>query len=453
MMRRTITALAAAASLAAGSALAAEAAPATPEGTDAATQAAADATAESASQPQPSISLEDIQTFVSVFRAVKDAYVEPVEDKVLMQAAIKGLLGGLDPHSEYLDTQGVEVLDEETTGEYAGLGVEVLMLEGSLRVIAPIDDTPASRAGLKPGDVILTIDGQPVTSENGTEAVEQLRGKAGSNVALTVSREGQSAPLEFTLKREVIRVASVRTRMLEPGYGYLRITQFQNETGGEVREKLRRMMAQNEGRMRGLVLDLRSNPGGLLHASVEVSDAFLDGGVIVSTRGRVKEADVAFSAAKGDLIDGAPLVVLVDGGTASAAEIVAGALRDHHRGLVMGSTTFGKGSVQTVLPLESGYAVKLTTARYFTPNGTSIQASGIRPDIALADLRLTPPDAPASPITSEADLPRHLSSSMVDDGGGAFARDPELDTDFALNEALNVLKGLALSRERTAPKG
>ncbi|HVF34537.1 MAG TPA: S41 family peptidase [Candidatus Saccharimonadia bacterium] len=420
---------------------------------DAAVPAApAEATAAETGKPaQPSISLEDIQTFVAVFRAVKDAYVEPVDDKVLMQAAIKGLLGGLDPHSEYLDTRGVETLDEETTGAYAGLGVEVLMLEGALRVIAPIDDTPASRAGLKPGDVILQIDGKPVTSDNGNEAVEQLRGSEGSQVALTIAREGQATPIEVKLRREVIRVASVRTRMLEPGYGYVRITQFQNETGGEVREKLRRMMAQSKGSLRGVVLDLRSNPGGLLHASVEVSDAFLDGGVIVSTRGRVKEADVSFSAAKGDLIEGAPLVVLVDGGTASAAEIVAGALKDHHRGLVMGATTFGKGSVQTVLPLDSGYAVKLTTARYFTPSGTSIQASDIRPDIALADLRLTPPDAPASPITTEADLPRHLQSSAVAGGVAGFARDPELDTDYALNEALNVLKGLALSRERARP--
>ena len=451
MIRRSLLCLALCAGGSSSLALADELAATDAATTAAAVPAAADAA--KAERPQPSISLEDIQTFVAVFRAVKDAYVEPVEDATLMQAAIKGLLGGLDPHSEYLDTRGVETLDEETTGEYAGLGVEVLMLEGSLRVIAPIDDTPASRAGIKPGDVILQIDGKPVTSENGTEAVEQLRGKPGSAVALTIARDGQAAPLEVSLKREVIRVASVRTRMLEPGYGYVRVTQFQSETGGEVREKLRRMVAQNKGVLRGLVLDLRSNPGGLLHASVEVSDAFLDGGVIVSTRGRAKEADVAFSAAKGDLIDGAPLVVLVDGGTASAAEIVAGALKDHHRALVMGSRTFGKGSVQTVLPLESGFAVKLTTARYFTPNGTSIQASGIRPDIALSDLRLTPPDAPATPITTEADLPGHLQSGATVTDESVFARDPELDTDYALNEALNVLKGLALSRERAKRQG
>ena len=445
MMRRTVLFLALASGL-----------PGSLYAADAATPAAAGAApaAEAAIPPrETSISLEDIQTFVAVFRAVKDAYVEPVDDKTLMQAAIKGLLGDLDPHSEYLDTRGVEVLDEETTGEYAGLGVEVLMLEGALRVVSPIDDTPASRAGIRPGDIILTIDGKPVTTENGTEAVEQLRGKPGSTVALTVARDGVSTPLDFNLKREVIRVASVRTRMLEPGYGYVRITQFQNETGAEVREKLRRMVAK--GALRGVVLDLRSNPGGLLHASVEVSDAFLDEGVIVSTRGRVQDADVSFSAAKGDVIDGAPLVVLVDGGTASAAEIVAGALKDHRRGLVMGATTFGKGSVQTVLPLESGYAVKLTTARYFTPNGTSIQAAGIRPDIVLPDLKLTPPDTPASPIVNEANLPRHLQSSALEQQETAETRDPELDTDFALNEALNVLKGLALSRERAAstPKG
>lgn len=409
------------------------------------------ATKASAPEPKPSIKLEDIQTFVAVYRAVRDAYVEPVDDHELMQAAIRGLLSSLDPHSEYLDTRGLSVLDEETTGEYGGLGLEVLMLDGALRVIAPIDETPASRAGVKPGDVILRIDGQPVTVENGNASVEQLRGKPGSSVALSISREGQTMPLELTLAREVIRIASVRTRMLEPGYGYVRIAQFQQETGAELREKLRRMLAQSKGRLRGVVLDLRSNPGGLLNAAIEVSDAFLDGGVIVSTRGRASEADIKVNAAKGDLIEGAPLVLLVDGGTASAAEIVAGALKDHRRALVMGSRTFGKGSVQTVLPLESGFAIKLTTARYFTPSGVSIQARGIKPDISLADLRLTPPDRPATPITTERNLYGHLEASVDADGDDSAGRDEALDSDFALNEALNVLKGLALTHERNKP--
>ncbi len=412
-----------------------------------------------AAAEQPDVSLEDIQTFAAVYRAVKDAYVEPVDDAVLMRAAIRGLLSGLDPHSEYLDTRGMTELDEETTGEYGGVGLEVLFLDGSLRVIAPIDDTPAARAGIKSGDVIVRIDGQTIVAGDGERAIDRLRGMPGSEIALTVSREGSDLPLELTLRREVIRTASVRARQVEPGYLYVRISQFQQETGDELRRKLRRTIAKANGPVRGAVLDLRSNPGGLLNAAVEVSDAFLDQGLIVSTRGRLDETDTTFNASRGDLIDGAPLVVLVDGGTASAAEIVAGALKDHHRGLVMGSRTFGKGSVQTVLPLSTGDAVKLTTARYFTPNGTSIQASGIRPDIALADLRLTPPDRPATllGIGSERELRGHLQGESESDVSDSLeARDPEVDSDYALNEALNVLKGLALARERqaaTPPKG
>jgi carboxyl-terminal processing protease len=397
--------------------------------------------------PQSGVSLEDIQTFVAVYRAVKDAYVEPVDDKVLMQSAIRGLLSGLDPHSEYLDDEGVEVLDEETSGSYAGVGLEVLMLDGNLRVITPIDDTPAERAGIKPGDIIQRIDDTPVTAQNGDAAVDLLRGEPGSAIKLTITRDGRPDPLELTLEREVIRVASVKARALEPGYGYVRIAQFQQETGKELREKLRRLVASNKGALRGLVLDLRSNPGGLLNAAVEVSDAFLDDGLIVSTRGRIKEADISFSASKGDLIDGAPLIVLVDNGTASAAEIVAGALKGHHRALVMGARTFGKGSVQTVLPLSSSAAVKLATARYYTPSG-SIQATGIRPDIELADLKLAPPDTPATPMITERNLAGHLVGDNEAKADAAF-RDEALDTDYALSEALNVLKGLALARDRT----
>jgi carboxyl-terminal processing protease len=399
------------------------------------------------------VSLEDIQTFAAAFRAVKDAYVEPVDDHKLMQDAIHGLLAGLDPHSEYLDNTGLDQLDEETTGAYAGLGVEVLFLDGALRVVSPIDDTPASRAGIKSGDIIVRIDGKPIGSDEGEVAVNKLRGKPGSPIALTIAREGENAPLELSLRREVIKVASVKVNALEPGYAYVRVSQFQQETGAELREKLRRQIARNHSRLRGVVLDLRSNPGGLLNSAVEISDAFLDDGVIVSTRGRLREADVTFNATHGDLIDGAPMVVLVDGGTASAAEIVAGALKDQHRALIMGTRTFGKGSVQTVLP-DTGAAVKITTARYFTPSGGSIQASGIKPDITLADLRLTPPDTPAFPLTAERDLPRHLPGN-AEGAEDSDKRDTALDSDYALNEALNVLKGLALAYERSAakPKG
>ena len=399
----------------------------------------------------PSISLEDVQTFAAIFRAVKQAYVEPVDDHKLMRDAIRGLLSGLDPHSEFLDSRGMSQLDEDTSGEYAGLGIEVLFLDGALRVISPIDDTPASRAGIRPGDVILRIDGKVIAESDGSIAVDSLRGKPGSKIALTISRDGETAPIELSLKREVIKVASVKARQVEPGYAYVRIAQFQQETGGELREKLRRLQAQSRGGLRGAVLDLRSNPGGILGAAVEVSDAFLDAGNIVSTKGRLEDADASYDATRGDLLDGAPLVVLVDGGTASAAEIVAGALKDQHRAVVMGARTFGKGSVQTVLRLTSGDALKLTTARYYTPSGISIQAAGIVPDIALGDLRLVRPDGAAAVYSYERDLPGHLAGTdegtvRIVDGSAAA----DVSDDYALSAALNVLKGLAVARAPTA---
>jgi carboxyl-terminal processing protease len=402
---------------------------------------------------EPSVSLEDVQTFAAIFRAVKQAYVEPVDDHKLMRDAIRGLLSGLDPHSEFLDVRGMSQLDEETTGAYGGLGLEVLYLDGALRVISPIDDTPASRAGIRPGDVIMRIDGKVVAESEGSIAVDQLRGKPGSAIALTIARDGESAPIELTLKREVIRTASVKASQVEPGYAYVRIAQFQQETGGELREKLRRLQAQSRGGLRGAVLDLRSNPGGILGAAIEVSDAFLDEGAIVSTRGRLGDADASYDATRGDLLDGAPLVVLVDGGTASAAEIVAGALKDHKRALLMGARTFGKGSVQTVLPLESGDALKLTTARYYTPDGTSIQAAGIAPDIALADLRLVRPDGPAiATYSSERDLPGHLTGTDEDTVRIVDGDSADLSDDYALSAALQVLKGLAIARAPVATK-
>jgi len=402
--------------------------------------------------PKPSVSLEDIRAFTAVFNLVKQAYVEPVDDKVLMQAAIRGLLSGLDPHSEYLDQHAMDQLTEDTSGSYDGLGLEVLAADGNLRVVAPIDDTPADRAGVKPGDIITRINDTAITSDNVTESVTLLRGKPGSEVALSVLHEGATVPIDLKLKRETIRVASVRVRALEPGYVYIRIAQFQEDTGAELRSKLEKFKGK-AGALRGAVLDLRSNPGGLLTSAVEISDDFLDSGVIVTTRGRLKQADLSFSATPGDLLDGAPMVTLVDNGTASAAEIVAGALKDNHRTLIMGRRSFGKGSVQTVLPLDDAHAVKLTTARYFTPSGTSIQAAGIQPDIELADLKLTVRDAPPSLITGERDLPNHLKGEHEKDAHGkdrAAARD-NLD-DYALNEAVNLLKGMALQHKPVGPE-
>ena len=397
-----------------------------------------------ASPAQKPVNLEDIRAFAAVFGLVKQAYVEPVDDKTLMQAAIRGLLGNLDPHSEYLDAKAMESLSEDTSGSYNGLGLEVINVDGALRVVAPIDDTPAERGGIKPGDVIVRIDGKAITPENSAEAVNLLRGKIGTSVTLGVLHEAATVPVDIKLTREVIKVASVRGRWVEPGYAYLRIVQFQEDTGSEVRHKLAKLR-EKQGALRGVIVDLRSNPGGLLTSAVEVSDEFLDSGIIVTTKGRLKESDLSFNATHGDLAEGAPMVVLVDNGTASAAEIVAGALKDNHRALIMGRRTFGKGSVQTVLPLDDTHAVKLTTARYYTPSGISIQAAGIHPDIELGDLKLVVRDSEPSLITGERDLPNHLKgdNEVAEDKASAHSN---VD-DYALTEALNVLKGLALQRK------
>ena len=402
--------------------------------------------------PKAGVSMAEIRQFTAVFDLIKQAYVDPVNDKTLMQSAIRGMLAGLDPHSEYLDQTGVQALNEDTSGSYDGLGIEVVTLNGALRVIAPIDDTPAARAGIKPGDIIVRIDGMAITSENANQAVDMLRGKAGTKVKLSILHEGASVPEDYALTREAIRVASVRVREIEPGYVYIRVVQFQQDTGNELRSKLGKLLAK-EHPLRGAVLDLRSNPGGLLTSAVEISDDFLDSGVIVTTRGRLKQADLSFNATPGDLLDGAPLVVLVDNGTASAAEIVTGALKDNRRAVVMGRRTFGKGSVQTVLPLDDTHAVKLTTARYYTPNGTSIQAAGILPDIELADLKLTIRDSAPALLRGERDLPGHLKGEL--EGEKSSERDGASDgllDDYALNEALIVLKGMALRHPPAAAK-
>ena len=402
-----------------------------------------------AAAAKKSVNLDDIRAFAAVFGLVKQAYVDPVDDKTLMQSAIKGLLANLDPHSEYLDERAMNELNEDTSGSYNGLGLEVITVDGTLRVVAPIDDTPAERGGIKSGDLIVRIEGKAITAENVAEAVNLLRGKIGTSVTLGILHEGATVPVEIKLTREMIKVASVRARWVEPGYAYLRIAQFQEDTGNEVKRKLAKLRENTErSALRGLVLDLRSNPGGLLTSAVEISDDFLDSGVIVTTKGRLKQSDLSFNATRGDLADGAPMVVLVDNGTASAAEIVAGALKDNHRALIMGRRTFGKGSVQTVLPLDETHAVKLTTARYYTPSGISIQAAGIRPDIELGDLKLVVRDAEPSLITGERDLPGHLKGENEGANDKASAR--ASTDDYALSEAVNVLKGLALQRKPAA---
>ena len=404
-----------------------------------------------------SVSLDEIRRFVSVFRAVKEGYVDPIDDATLMRAAIRGLLVDLDPHSAYLDAEQSRALSEAASGAYDGLGLEVIQQpDRSLLVIAPIDDTPAARAGIRPGDIITAIDGQAITADGVDAAIDSMRGEIGTQTRLTVMREAAREPLQITLTRETIRVSSVRVRRLEPGYAYLRISSFQANTGLDLERKLKELVAQEASSLKGLVLDLRSNPGGLLNAAVETADAFLDKGVIVSTRGRLTHSRSEASAHPGDVLDGAPIVILVDSNTASAAEVLAGALRDHHRALVLGSTTFGKGSVQTVLPLDNGDSIKVTTARYYTPNGTSIQATGIVPDVLLE----APGEIAAGvgfqpPTLRERDLPGHLEGeNEAADAGSAgairvqpVARAEEMD-DAGVREALNLLKGLAIFRNR-----
>jgi carboxyl-terminal processing protease len=382
------------------------------------------------------VPLEEIRRYVSVFNAVKYAYVEPVEDRKLMQSAIRGLLLDLDPHSAYLVRSDAQAFDEDSNGAYDGIGVEVLQQpDGTILVIAPIDDTPAARAGVKPGDLIIAIDGKTLTPEQIDN--NPLRGEPGSKTVLTMQREGAKKPLDITVQRETIRISSVRGRMLEPGYAYVRISAFQADTATDFEQQIDKLQAQagaTKG-LRGLVLDLRSNPGGLLTSAVQIADALLDKGGIVSTRGRNPVADATFNATPGDRMRSAPVVVLVDAGSASASEVLAAALRDNQRAQIVGSRTFGKGSVQTVLPLDNGDAVKITTARYYTPSGKSIQARGIDPDVVLK------PDGAIKPtsggIVSEAALPGHLRGEQEAAGVGIG---DVLEGDAPIAAALIVLK-------------
>ena len=389
-------------------------------------------------------SFKEIQAFTRAFEMIKQAYVEPVANRQLMQSAIRGMLSGLDPHSEFLDRHELKDLSEDTSGTYSGLGIEVGQTNHQMVIITPIDGGPAKRAGVQPGDVIVAIDGVPVQPDTINAAIKKLRGPIGSKITLSVLHPDGNKPVTIPLVRERIRVTSVTTHMLEPGYAYIRISEFQEDTADELTRALGKLQKRH-GPLRGAVLDLRSNPGGLLTSAVGVSDDFLNSGLIVSTRGRLPQSNLKFSATPGDLLNGAPMVVLVDNGTASAAEIVTGALKDNHRALVMGRRTFGKGSVQTVLPLGNGDAVKLTTARYYTPDGTSIQVAGITPDIVLGNVTVAADRNPSlEDDEHEGDLPNHLAGSQTapsDADTGDLAM-----KDYALSEALHVLKGLALAR-------
>jgi len=397
--------------------------------------------------------LEDLRTFTDVYARIKQDYVTDVDDSDLLKNAIRGMLAGLDPHSSYLDEEQFRELQIGTSGEFGGLGIEVGMESGFVKVIAPIDDTPADRAGVKAGDLIIKLDDKSVKGLTLEEAVKLMRGKKGSDIVLTIVREGEDAPLDLTLTRDVIRVRSVRNRVLEPGYGYVRISNFQSKTTRGLLDALDSLKKKNEGDLKGLVLDLRNNPGGVLTGAVGVSDVFLkDNQLIVYTEGRVEDSELKYSASTGDSLVGAPLVVLINQGSASASEIVAGAMQDHERATILGTTSFGKGSVQTILPLNDSTALKLTTARYYTPLGRSIQSEGIVPDILLKVEGTPNEESSALSIISEADLEGHLENENQE--VNKKAREPKSvvtvpkqtkddATDYALEEALKLLKTMS----------
>lgn len=406
--------------------------------------------------------LEELRAFTEVFGKIKEEYVEEISDTQLLEDAVKGMLSGLDPHSAYLDVEAFDELRVGTSGEFGGLGIEVGMEDGFVKVVTPIDDTPAARAGVQAGDLIIRLDETPVKGMTLNDAVKIMRGKPGTELKLTIVREGQAAPLEINVTRAIITVQSVKSRMLEPGFGYIRITQFQSHTGEDLIKAISKLKKEHGSALNGLVLDMRNNPGGVLNAAVSVSDAFIKKGLIVYTEGRRKEAELRFNATPTDLLNGGPMVVLVNGGSASAAEIVAGALQDHKRAVIMGKPTFGKGSVQTILPMNNGAALKITTARYFTPSGRSIQAEGILPDITLDNVTVSSIE-PSVDRVKEANLSGHLKNTNgssekketgkngnnKNNGQESEPDEPLVQGDYQLYEALNLLKGLHILQSRS----
>ena len=395
--------------------------------------------------------IEDLKIFAEIFGKIKSDYVEDIDDSQLLNDAIKGMLDGLDPHTVYLDPDSFREMNIDTHGEFGGLGLEVTMENGVIRIVAPIDDTPAHKAGLKSGDLIISMDGVQVKGLSLGESVSLMRGKPGSEIVLTIVRKDRPEPFEVTLKRAIIQLESVRAELLETGFGYVRVIQFQIGTATSLRQQLARLAREAGTALKGLVLDLRDNPGGVLDGAIQVSDTFLRDGLIVSTRGRAEDSEVTFSASPKDYLNDAPLVVLVNGGSASASEIVAGALQDHGRALILGTTTFGKGSVQTILPMLNGAALKLTTARYYTPNDRSIQATGITPDVVSQPAESSQTlDRDASRLR-ESDLAGHLENELEKDQNATV--DPKTDrllfSDLQVREALNILKGMVIARQQS----
>lgn len=414
-------------------------------------------------KPEGELPLEQLRRFVAVFDRIKRAYVEDISDSELLDNAINGMLSGLDPHSAYLKSEAFTDLEESTSGEFGGLGLEVGVEDGFIKVIAPIDGTPASRAGIQPGDVIVKLAGESVKGMSLEEAVTKMRGKPGSKISMTLVRDGETAPIELDVERDLIKVTSIKSRMLDNGFGYIRITQFQAASGPDFRKAIEQLQKKSDGELRGLVIDLRNNPGGVLQAAVEIADTLIDDGLIVYTEGRTDSSKLEFKAEAGDLSNGIPIVALINGGSASASEILAGALQDHKRGVILGTPSFGKGSVQTVMPLDNDTAIKLTTARYFTPSGRSIQALGIEPDIKVSAAKVT--ELNNQPFFSEAELSGHLSNGNAEKSGqekgngakktsqkgaqndaGETTEEARIEQDYQLRTALNLLKGLAIMK-------
>ena len=385
------------------------------------------------------IPIEQLKAFSEVYMKIKKDYVEKVDDEKLFDDAIKGMLEGLDPHSTYLNEKDFEDLQIGTRGEFGGLGIEVTMEDGYVKVVSPIDDTPAYRAGVKAGDLIIMLDDKPVKGLTLSECVDIMRGKVGTSLELTIAREGENKPLKIKIIRDTIKVKSVKHDILDSNYGYLRITSFQSKTGSSLKNVLLKIKKKNN--LKGIVLDLRNNPGGVLGAAVEVSDTFLDQKkMIVTTSGRMSDAINEFKSSSNDFAKDIPIVVLINGGSASASEIVAGALQDHRRAIIMGTQSFGKGSVQTILPLTRKTALKITTARYFTPNGRSIQAKGITPDIIVNEMKFEKKDEVE--FLKESDLTGHLDKNSKKEKNGTSFKNSKYADDYQLSEALNLLKGL-----------
>ncbi|RKZ63721.1 MAG: peptidase S41 [Gammaproteobacteria bacterium] len=409
--------------------------------------------AEKKTEESVGLPLNELRNFSDIFARVKTDYVEDVDDKTLLENAIRGMLSGLDPHSTYLNSDEYKELKIGTTGKFGGLGIQVGMEDGFVKVISPIDDTPAYRAGLESGDLIIRLDDKSVKGMTLNDAVKIMRGDPGTDIKLTVIREGADKPLPFTVTRDIISVKSVKSRILEPDYGYIRISNFQSKTARDLVSELSNLKKENKNELKGLVLDLRNNPGGVLSAAADVSDAFINDGKLVYTQGRIANSDFEFNAKPGDIMNGSPVVVLINGGSASASEIVAGALQDHKRAIIMGSKSFGKGSVQTIQELRSGGAVKITTARYFTPNGRSIQGEGITPDIILDRYEIKDSKDVASLRIKESDLTGSISNPTKSqqaikkaeaEGTKEEEEKPHIKAseDFQLFEALLLLKGL-----------